>query len=275
MKFGVDVSQHHMLWDEILDRVRFGEQAGFDGAWVFDHFKPLYGNSVGPCYEGWTLLAALAASTERIRLGILVTGVTYRHPSVLAAEAAVIDHVSNGRLEFAIGAAWFDGEHNELGIDFPGNRERIERLDEAIDVIRLLMTEAGASYDGKYYSLKNATYEPKPIQQPHPPIWVGGTGEKLMLPLVARQADVWHGFGNLADLKRRAEILDRHAEKAGRDPAAIKRSTALSLSEDWTEVRERIDAVDDMGFSYLTCSWPSEGKARLEEFVEKVMPDYV
>src|ERR687896_382178 len=114
MKLGIDLSQHQLTWDELHSRVRFAEGACFESAWVFDHFKPLYAAPNGPCLEGWTLLAALAATTDRIRLGALVTGVTYRHPSVLAAEAVTVDHVSNGRLEFGIGAAWFEQEHNEL-----------------------------------------------------------------------------------------------------------------------------------------------------------------
>ena len=114
MRLGLDVAQHHLEWDELLRRVRFAEEAGFDGAWVFDHFQALYGARRGPCMEAWTLLAALAASTERIRLGALVTGVTYRHPSILATEAVTVDQVSNGRLEMSLGAAWMEDEHREL-----------------------------------------------------------------------------------------------------------------------------------------------------------------
>lgn len=274
MRFGLDVSQHQLEWPEIVRRVRFAEDAGFDGVWVFDHFKPLYGSPGGPCLEGWTLLAALAAETDRVRLGTLVTGVTYRHPSVLTAEAVTIDHVSGGRVEFAIGAAWYDGEHKELGIDFPRNSERARRLDEAIEVFKLLTTTDGASFDGKYYKLDNATYNPKPVQKPHPPVWVGASGEQLMLPIVGRQADAWHAFGSVDALKRKARIVDEHAESAGRDPSSILRATGLSLSEPWDEVRATIDALDAAGFSYLTVSFPSEGQARLDEFVAEVMPAF-
>ena len=145
MRFGLDVAQHQLTWPELLERVRFAEDADFEGAWVFDHFKALYGDRTGPCLEAWTLLAALAASTERIRLGALVTGITYRHPAILATEA--VDHISNGRLELGIGAAWFEQEHHELGVPFPPAPERIARLEEGIGVMRRLMTEdQGAGY---------------------------------------------------------------------------------------------------------------------------------
>jgi F420-dependent oxidoreductase-like protein len=274
VKFGLDVSQHHMQWDEILARVKLAEDAGFDGAWVFDHFKPLYAEPTGPCFEGWTLLAGLAAATERIRLGPLVTGMTYRHPSILTTEIVTIDHISNGRVEAAVGAAWFEGEHNELGIEFPPTRTRAERLEEGVQVMKLLMTEDGASFEGKHYRLDDASYNPKPVQQPHPPIWIGARGEQLMLPIVGRRADAWHAWGSVDDLQGKWRIVQEHAEKAGRNPSDIARATGLSLSEPWDEVRARIEGVADAGWSYLTVSWPSEGRARFDEFAATVMPEY-
>lgn len=272
VRLGLDVSQHQLDWAELLRRVRFAEDAGFDGAWVFDHFKPLYGDRTGPCMEGWTLLAALAASTERIRLGTLVTGVTYRHPSILATEAVTVDQVSGGRLELGIGAAWFEGEHRELGIQFPRARDRTEMLEEAVQVIRLLMTEDGASFEGRHYRLEDATYHPRPVQQPHPPIWIGAGGERRTIPIAARHADVWHSFGSVEGLSRKAGMLDRAAEAAGRDPASIQRASDLSISEPWDVVRRRADGLAELGFTYLVVSWPSEGRGRLEEFVDDVMP---
>jgi F420-dependent oxidoreductase-like protein len=272
MRLGLDISQHQLTWNEIADRARLAEVAGFDGVWVFDHFKPLYGNPKGPCLEGWTLLAALAAATQRVRLGVLVTGITYRHPSILAAEAVTVDQVSNGRLELGLGAAWYEGEHEELGIPFPRIRERAERLEEGVQVMRALMTKDGAGFKGRYYQLENATYRPRPVQKPHPPIWIGAEGEQLMLPIVGRQADFWHAFGSPASLARKSRIVDEHASRAGRDPAGIGRSASLSISEPWTEVRRRAETLRRAGFSYLIVSWPSEGRKRLEEFVGKVMP---
>ena len=274
IRFGIDVAQHQLTWDELLRRARWGEDAGFDGAWVFDHFVPLYGDRSGPCLEGWTLLGALAAATTTIRLGTLVTGITYRHPSVLAAEAVTVDHVSHGRLELGIGAAWHEAEHRELGIDFPSRGARVRRLEEAIHVMRALMTQERADFDGRFFRLDGASYHPRPVQQPHPPIWIGAGGEQRMLPLVGREADVWHGFGDVETLRRRNAIVDRHAEAAGRDPRSILRATNLSLSQPWDDVRRRMDALIDLGFSYFVASWPSEGRGRLEEFVAEVVPAY-
>ena len=273
MKLGLDISQHQLTWDEILERARFAEQAGFDGVWVFDHFKALYGDPKGPCFEGWTLLAALAAATSTVRLGTLVTGITYRHPSLLATEAVTVDHISNGRLELAVGAAWFEQEHYELGFDFPPAAERIRRLDEAVEVMGLLMTTDGATFEGDFFRLGGASYNPKPLQRPRPPLWIGGGGENLMLPLVARRADVWHAFGDIDGISRKIAIIDREAERISRDPASIRRATDLSLSEPWDEVRRRAAKLVELGVGYLTVSWPSEGRGRLEEFVDNVSDD--
>lgn len=275
MRIGLDVAQHQLAWPELVERVIFGEQAGFDGAWVFDHFTPLYGDRNGPCLEAWTLLAGLAARTSRIRLGVLVTGITYRHPSVLATEAITLDHISNGRLEIGLGAAWHQPEHEQLGIPFPPIKERAERLEEAVQVIRLLMTKDRARFAGRYYQLDDASYHPKPVQKPHPPIWIGAGGEQLMLPIVARQADAWHAFGSQETLAAKSRLLDQLAEKAGRDPKKILRSASLSLSRPWDQVRRRAANLRQAGFGYLVAEWPSEGKGRLEEFVANVMPELV
>jgi F420-dependent oxidoreductase-like protein len=275
MRIGLDVAQHQLLWPELAERVQFAESAGFDGAWVFDHFSPLYGEPNGPCLEGWTLLAGLAAITSRIRLGVLVTGITYRHPSVLATEAITVDHISNGRLELGVGAAWHQPEHEALGIPFPPIKERAERLEEGVQVIRLLMTKDRAGFAGRHYQLRKASYHPRPIQRPHPPIWIGASGEQLMLPIVARQADAWHAFGSEDSMTRKSRLLDELAEKAGRDPKAILRSASLSLSRPWEQVRRRAAQLRAAGFTYVIAEWPSEGKRRLDEFVEKLMPELV
>ena len=272
MIFGIDLSQHQLTWTEALSRLRFAEEAGFESAWVFDHFTPLYADPGGPCMEAYTLLGAMAASTDRIRLGALVTGVTYRHPSVLAAELSTIDQISGGRVNLGIGAAWHDGEHRRLGIDFPPAKDRAGRLEEAIQVIKALWTEDSADFDGRYYRLHGGYYNPRPVQQPRPPIWVGAGGERLTLPIVGRHADVWHWFGPSGELARKWQIVQRSAEDAGRDPTEISRSTNLSLSESWDQVRRRVDELAASGISYLIASWPGEGRGRIEEFASQVMP---
>ena len=271
VRFGLDVAQHQLEWPELLHRVQFAEEHGFDGAWVFDHFKPLYGDAGGPCLEGWTLLAGLAAQTSRIRLGTLVTGMTYRHPSVLATEAVTVDQISHGRLELGLGAAWNEPEHREFGIPFPAIKERAQRLEEGIEVVRILMTQDRASFKGRHYQLDQATYRPRPVQQPHPPIWIGASGEQLMLPIVARQADAWHAFGSADALGRKSALLDEYAEKAGRDPKRILRSTSLSISEPLDQAGRKAERLREAGFGYLVVSWPGEGEGKIEEFVKTVV----
>lgn len=275
MKIGVDVSQHQLEWPELRTRVVWADGAGFESAWVFDHFTALYGERMGPCLEAWTLLAALGAVTTEIRLGALVTGVTYRHPSLLAAEVVTVDQVSGGRVNVGLGAAWHEEEHRRLGFDFPPTGERIERLDETVQILKGLLTTDDFDFDGRHYRLQKAFYRPRPVQRPHPPLWVGAIGEKVMLPLAARHADVWHCFGSTSDLARKSAIIDRAAEAAGRDPAEIGRSTNLSISESWDEVRRQAEELRAVGFTHLIASWPAEGMARVEEFAADVMPELV
>lgn len=273
MRFGLDVSQHQLTWDQILERTQIAEDAGFEGAWVFDHFTALYADPDGPCLEGWTLLAGLAAATSRIRLGTLVTGMTHRLPSILATEVVTVDHISGGRVECAVGAAWNVDEHNELGIPFPSLGGRMDRLEEGVQVLKLLMSGERVSFEGAHYRLDGALFRPKPVQQPHPPIWIGGKGRTRTLPTVGRFADAWHGWvetpKELAELNA---IVDRSAEEVGRDPASILRSAGLSISEPWDEVKRTFEWMRDGGIGYLTVSWPSEGLARVDEFIERVMP---
>jgi len=274
VRFGLDVSQHQLEWREILHRAQLGEELGFDGVWVFDHFKPLYADPNGPCLEAYTLLAGLAAATSRVRLGALVTGATYRHPSLLATEAITVDHISNGRLELALGAAWFEQEHRELGFDFPPTRERVRRLEETIEVIRGLMTADNVTVHGRYFHLDNATYHPRPVQKPHPPIWLGASGEKLMLPLVARLADAWHNSGSAEEVIRKSKLLDELATEAGRDPGEIMRAGSVGLS-DLSATATKLGRLSEGGFGYVVVDWPGEGEEQVRRFASEVMPSFV
>jgi F420-dependent oxidoreductase-like protein len=273
MRLGLDLAQQRLPWDELARRARYAEDAGFDGVWGFDHFQPLYGSGPGECFEGYTTLAALSGLTTRVRLGLLVGGVTYRHPSLLAAQAITIDHASAGRLELSLGAAWFDREHDELGIPFPPTSARIDMLDEALTIVRGLLTEDDFSFEGRHWQLRDATLLPRPVQKPCPPIWIGASGEKRMLPLVARHADAWHSFGDPVTLAHKSRLLDELAVDAGREPATILRAASLDLSAPWGEVRRTADELGRAGFGYLVCSWPSEGQARLDEFAEEMLPE--
>src|SRR3954471_12104365 len=152
MRFGLDVAQQRMPWDELVSRVQLAEELGFDGAWGFDHLQPMYGEGPGEAFEGMTTLAALAGVTSRIRLGLLVTGATYRHPSVFTAQAVTIDHASGGRLDLSLGAAWFDAEHTALGIPFPSTSERFDLLEDSLEIVTRLMTGDRVSYRGKVVS---------------------------------------------------------------------------------------------------------------------------
>jgi len=262
-----------MPWDELVRRVRLAEDLGFDGMWGFDHFQPMYGEGPGETFEGMTTLAALAGVTSRIRLGLLVTGVTYRHPSVLAAQAVTIDHASHGRLDLSLGAAWFDKEHRELGIPFPSTGERFDLLEDALEIVTRLFTGDVVSYEGKRVSLHDASLRPVPVQKPHPPIWVGGTGPKRTLPLAARFADVWHAFGTPNSLREASARVDELAEAAGRDPASIMRAGSLSL-DDLETARRHAAKWRDAGFGYLVCGWPEAGDAQVEAFVRDVLPEF-
>jgi len=272
MRFGLDVAQQRMPWDEVVSRVQFAEDLGFDGAWGFDHFKPMYGEGPGEAFEGMTTLAALAGLTSRIRLGILVTGVTYRHPSVLAAQAVTVDHASHGRLELSLGAAWFDQEHHELGIPFPPTGERFDLLEDALEIMTRLFTGEVVSYDGRVVSLQDAQLRPVPVQQPHPPIWIGGNGPRRSLPLVARYADVWHAWGTPNSLREANERVDELAAKAGRDPSSIVRAGSLSL-DDIDTARKHATRWRDAGYGYLVCGWPGAGRDQVERFAREVMPE--
>jgi alkanesulfonate monooxygenase SsuD/methylene tetrahydromethanopterin reductase-like flavin-dependent oxidoreductase (luciferase family) len=274
MRFGLDVAQQRMPWDEVVRRVQFAEELGFDGAWGFDHLQPMYGEGPGETFEGMTTLAALAGATSRIRVGLLVTGVTYRHPSVFAAQALTVDHASHGRLEVSFGAAWHDKEHHELGIPFPPTRARFDMLEDALEIVTRLFTGEVVSYDGKVVSLHDAQLRPMPVQQPHPPIWVGGSGPRRTIPLVARYADVWHAYGTPNSLREASERIDQLAVEAGRDPGDIRRAGSLSLDDIDTALKHA-GKWRDAGYDYLVCGWPGAGAAQVERFAREVMPDFV
>ncbi len=225
----------------------------FEHAWLFDHFAPISSDLDGPCLEGWTLLAAYAACTSRLRLGLMVTGNTYRHPAVLAKIAATVDVISNGRLDLGIGAGWNEYEHTSMGIPLYAPGERIRRLGEACEIIKRLFTQHLTDFDGRYYQLKQARCEPKPIQKPYPPFVIGGGGEQLTLRVVAQYADVWNfAGGSVEQFNHKVEILREHCDKVGRDPAEIELSVQFPVNyDDFSETTTNVQRFVDAGATHL------------------------
>jgi F420-dependent oxidoreductase-like protein len=228
-------------WSDVLAVVRHAEATGWDGAYVADHFMGSggeFGPDTTPNFEATAAIAALAASTERLRLGSLVFGNTYRHPAVLANWAATVDHVSGGRLVLGIGAGWQENEHEQYGIELPAPQERLDRFEEACRVILGLLREERTSVDGRHYRLTGAVAEPKPVQQPLP-LLIGGKGDRMM-GIVARHADEWNMWGLPETIAERAAVLDRRCEAIDRDPATIARSAQALIM--LTDDRAKADA---------------------------------
>jgi F420-dependent oxidoreductase-like protein len=232
MRYGFKTAPMNTTWSAMLDVWRAGDElAVFESAWNFDHFEPIYSDRSGPCLEGWTTLTALAQATSRLRLGCQVTGMPYRHPSVLANMAATVDIVSHGRLIIGLGAGWNQDESDALGIRLPPLRERFDQFEEGVQVIIELLSRDRANFSGQHFNLTDAWCEPKPVQRPHPPIAIGGNGERRTLRLVARFAQHWNStLGDVDAWRRKGEVLERHCAEVGRDPAEIERSVNVRLN---------------------------------------------
>ncbi len=242
LRFGIHSGQQHTDFPGYLELWRSAEELGFDWASVFDHFLPIQSDPTGPCFEGMTLLAAMAAHTTRLRCGMIVSGVTYRHPAVLAKQAATIDHVSGGRLEFGLGAAWYELEHEQYGIPFPRIGVRMDMLDEACRMCRGLWTQETTTFEGEHWQLQDAHAEPKPLQSPLP-LWIGGSGERRTLRIVAEHANGWNTFlMEPEDYRHKLDVLERHCADVGRDPAEIRKQVVFRaiLGEDEREAEERL-----------------------------------
>jgi F420-dependent oxidoreductase-like protein len=219
------------LFDHVADMASAADGAGFSSLWVMDHFYQLpgLGGADDKMLEGYTLLGALAARTKKVTLGTLVTGVTYRNPALLAKEVTTLDIISSGRAVLGIGAAWYDVEHEGLGVDFPPVGERMDRLEEAVQICRLMFTEERPTFEGRYYRIKEARNLPPPVQPGGPKIMIGGSGPKRTLRAVAKYADICNVFGGPETLAKNVEILHQHCADVGRDPAEIKVTRLGSL----------------------------------------------
>jgi len=240
IRFGIQTGQQNVEWSQMLDLWQKADAWGYDSLWNFDHFYPIFVDPEGPCLEGWTTLSALAQATRRARIGTLVNGNTYRNPCVTAKMAASLDHISGGRLNLGIGAGWFELEHQAFGIDFKSVRGRLDALDEACTIIRGMFTQERTSLDGRHYQVKDALGLPKPVQKPHPPILIGGTGEKVLLKLVAKHADMWNASASAERMKELIAIIDRHGESVGRDTGAIEKTVMMPLCYKAAPEREQM-----------------------------------
>lgn len=285
-------------FSEVLELSRHVEATGWDRIYYADHFMADGADTSGPWPEAWTTLSALAATVPRIEIGPLVTGNTYRHPAVLAKMAATVDHISGGRLVLGLGSGWQENEHRAYGIPYSTIGDRLARLDEACRVIKSLFQNERTTFDGKYYQLKDAPLEPKPVQDPLP-LLIGGGGEKVTLRIAARWADEWNVWGDVDTLKHKGQILEQHCADAGRDPKQIKRSAValLFLSDDADfvkkiraggigrpmivgnadEVREVVCAYKAAGVDELIVPdftlGPRERKlATLDQFIQEIAP---
>jgi alkanesulfonate monooxygenase SsuD/methylene tetrahydromethanopterin reductase-like flavin-dependent oxidoreductase (luciferase family) len=233
LQFGLFLSQASKTWPQIIDEFTMAETLGFDHAWLVDHLVDTDGGPEDGCLEAWTLLAAIAARTERIRLGVLVSSNTFRNPAILLKEAVTVDHVSGGRLNLGIGTGWHEDEHRRFGIDLPAPPERVDRFEEAVELIYRLMTESSVTHDGRWYRLDDARLRPGPVQQPRIPLVIAAHRPR-MLRITARFADQWDTFAEMpgaategvtAGIDERIEALDAACRAIGRDPAEIRRST--------------------------------------------------
>jgi F420-dependent oxidoreductase-like protein len=255
LHFGIMTAQQNITYEELLEIWSEADKEPLvEHMWLFDHFMALGEDPNGPCYEAWTMLAGLAARTERVRLGHLVMGNTYRYPAIVARQAVTVDHISHGRLNFGIGAAWHEQEHRSYGIPFPGAGERVRRLDEACQVIRQLWTETKPSFSGQYYQLQEAHGEPKPRQKPYPPIVIAAAGEQ-MLRVVAKHADIWAAQSRtVEEFREKSARLTQRCEEVGRDPATLARlaMTVVNLADvDLQQARETAQSLIEAGATHI------------------------
>lgn len=275
MKFGIKTAPMHSTWDAMLEVWQVADDIDvFESAWNFDHFYPIFSDSTGPCLEGWTMLAAMAQATRRLRVGCQVTGMIYRHPAVLANMAATVDVISGGRLELGVGAGWNKEECDAYGIELPPLKERFDRFDEGVQALLGLLSQETTTYDGKYVRLQEARSEPKPVQRPHPPLTIGGNGPRRTLRAAARWAQQWNSLNNrsVADWKDRHETLLQHCADVGRDPAEVLCSVNIMLADPHA-VADQAAEYGEAGVGLVVVGLPRPHDAKvLEPLAEALAP---
>lgn len=277
MRFAFKTSPQNTTWADMLAVWQAADDIDvFESGWTFDHFYPIFSDPTGPCLEGWITTTALAQATTRLRIGLLVTGIHYRHPAVLANMASALDIISNGRLELGLGAGWNEEESGAYGIELGTLTERFDRFDEALECIVGLLTQETTSFDGRYFTLTEARNEPKPVQQPHPPIVIGGSGPTRTLRSVAKYAQHWnHPGASVEQWQASRDILHERCAEIGRDPQEIMLSTHLRYDAEagLGVLAEQAAAWDeagmDLGIVYLPVP---HSPAVLEPLAEALAP---
>lgn len=274
--FGIVTGQHHLTFDQVRSQWQLAEELGFDNLYLFDHFTGLYNSEDGPCLEASTLLAGLAMTTSKAKIGVMVYGNTHRHPAILAKEIVTIDHLSGGRAVLGIGAGWNENEHRWYGLDLPTPGRRVRQFDEAMTVINGLMTEDRFSFEGEFYQLEDAPFQPKPVQG-HIPVLIGGKKPK-MLRVVAKHADIWDGGGRIPDRAERVEELKRACDEVGRDFNSIVQSQGFGASGllDVDNLDTLLTTHLEAGVRHFHFDMPltAEEQDRVREVATKVLPQY-
>ena len=246
LKLGILLWSQGTDWPTYRDAARRIDNLGYDYLWTWDHVYAIFGDPYQDIYEGWTALSALAASTERIKLGLMVGANTFRNPGLVAKMAVTVDHVSEGRAILGLGAAWFELEHQHDGYEFgTGFGQRCDWLDESIGLIRRLIDGETVTHSSDKYRFEEARHSPRPIQK-HLPITIGGSGETKTLKTVAKYADIWNGIGTVEGLKHKTEVLDAHCATVGRDPAEIERSLDCQMV-----IRDTAEAAQQAWLDYM------------------------
>jgi F420-dependent oxidoreductase-like protein len=275
MRFAFKTSPQNTTWESMLEVWRAADDIEiFESGWTFDHFYPILGQDPsGPCLEGWVTLTALAQATRRLRLGTLVTGIHYRHPAVLANMAATLDIISGGRLELGIGAGWNEEESGAYGIELGTPRERSDRFEEACEVLTgLLSPQLTTTFQGRYYEITDAYCNPKPVQQPHPPICIGGSGETRTLRTAARFAQHWNFVGGTPEqFRHKRDVLHQHCADVGRDPAESLLSSHVQFTGDPAESAATAAALGEAGVQLAIVTMrPPHTVAALESLAQEL-----
>ncbi len=276
--FGIQTLQT-CTWSELRERWEWFEALGFDSLWLPDHLVPT-ANREGPFFEAWTALSALAMATKRVRLGVLVSSNTFRHPALLAKQAVTVDHISAGRLELGIGAGWFAWEHETFGLDFPPTKELVDRYAEAVTLLDTYLRNGVSSFQGQHYTLRDAPNRPAPLQLPRPPFMIGAHGPRT-IRLAGRYADTWNSRGTPDEIRERNARLDDSAVAADRDPAAIRRSLLYVVAQmpeenPWVSIeafRDFIGRFGEAGMAdFILQPPPPEQFSLVERIADEVIP---